>query len=449
MEDKALNVRNYILDRLESGELKPGAKLPGAREISGMLKISFMKVQQALEQLAHDGILETVPRRGTFVQSEWQDRILQSNFTTFKPHAGLPWLSGLEKIFSEKLPQLRVRNKFRKSVFELRTTVTVQSQSRDYMDLSPVFDKCYPDKSAFFTHPFKTFYSNGKLSGIPFIFSPRVMFYNPELLRKNGAALPKPGWTWEDFFSIIRTLRKKLPHEKIFWWHSGAGLWINFIFRSGGCLMDPDAEDMVKIDHPRTQYALKLFSELKKELKYEKTENRDYIEMFCRGELAFLIDPREIMPSVKRSKFSNWATVPLPFIEGGKDISAQATDLICIRNSCTDYQTAEDFVRLMLSEEVQDFIGAEAYGIPIRKSSAFKSIDIEDPRDALFLTEASKTSAQYNIDSPDLCEMINNGISQILDNGEDIKKGTTELADAVRKFLSVKKYSIADTNNTI
>ena len=440
MEDKALKVKNYILDRLESGKLKTGEKLPGAREISSLLKISFMKVQQAMEQLSHDGILETVPRRGTFVQAQWQDRILQSNFTAFKTREELSWLSGLEKIFSEKLPQLRIRDSFRKSVFELRTTVTVQSESRDYLDLSPIFDKCYPDKSVFFTHPFKTFYINGKLSGIPFIFSPRVMFYNPELLKKNGIPPPKPGWTWNDFLSDVKKLKRRLPPEKIFAWSSGTSLWINLIFRSGACLMDPDSEDMVRIDHPRTQYALELLSDLKKELAYGKGKSYlDYIERFCRGELAFFIEPREIMPFVRQSEFKNWATVPLPFIDGGKDISAQATDLICIRKSCTDYQTAEDFVRLMLSEEVQDFIGAEAYGIPIRKSSAFKSIDIEDPRDALFLSEASKTSAQYNIDSPELCEMINDGIRQMLNNSENIKKATKELAEAVRTFLNIKK----------
>ncbi|OGV52134.1 MAG: hypothetical protein A2017_19735 [Lentisphaerae bacterium GWF2_44_16] len=442
MEDKALKVRNYILDRLEGGELKPGQKLPGAREISGTLKISFMKVQQALEQLVRDGILEAVPRRGTFVQHEWQNRILQSNFTAFKTYFGLPWLSGLEKIFAEKLPQLRVREKFRRSIFELRTTVTVQSESRDYLDLAPIFDKCYPDKSVFFTHPFKTFYINGRLPGIPFIFSPRVMFYNPELLKKAGVSFPRPGWTWDDFLVIVRKLKKTLPSEKIFDWHSAPSLWINIIFRAGACLMDPEREDMVMIDHPRTQYALELLSCLKKELNYDGNRPYpDYVREFCKGELAFFIEPREIMPFIKRSKFKNWATVPIPFIEGGRDISAQATDLICIRNTCTDYQTAEEFVRLMLSEEVQDFIGAEAYGIPIRKSSAFKSIDIEDPRDALFLTEASKTSAQYNIDSPELCAMINDGIRQILNNSENIKKATRELADAVRIFLNIKKHN--------
>jgi ABC-type glycerol-3-phosphate transport system substrate-binding protein len=445
MEDNAGKVRNYILDSLENGELKEGEKLPGARVLASLLKAPFVKVQQALDQLTREGILETEPRKGTYVQAEWRDRILQSNFTAFKPAEGLPWLPLLGKIFAERLPHLRIRNQFKRSVFELRTTVTVQSESRDYLDLAPIFDKCHPDKSVFFSHPFKTFYINGKLPGIPFIFSPRVMFYNGSMFERAGQPPPKAGWTWDDFLSSVRALRRTFPPEAVFGWGSTISAWINFVFRAGGALMDPDAEDMVKIDHPKTQRGLELYAALKKELGYSPGKTPEHTERFCRGGLALLPGPREIMPFVRRSNPDGWGTVPLPLIDGGREISAQATDLICVRKSCTDAGAAAEFVKVMLSEEVQDFIGAEAYGIPIRKLSAFKSINIEDTRDALFLTEASKTSAQYNIDSPELCAMISDGISGMLDNDEDIKTATGKLADAVRTFLRIKKYS--ETHN--
>lgn len=125
---------------------------------------------------------------------------------------------------------------------------------------------------------------------------------------------------------------------------------------------------------------------------------------------------------------------------------AQSTDLLCIRKECVDRELAMKFLRFMLSEEVQDYIAAEKYGIPIRKSSAQKSIDISDPRDILFLTEMESMSAEYNLDSPELTRLIQGGIRRIINNGElPLKQSLEELAQAVRVFLIVKKEELSET----
>jgi ABC-type glycerol-3-phosphate transport system substrate-binding protein len=440
MKDKDTIVRNYILQQLEDGTLEAGDKLLAARAISAQINVSFAKVQQGIEKLVQDGVLETVPRQGTFVQKDWQKRILQTNFCAFKPRQELPWLKGLSDIFAKRLPQLRISPEFKKSVFELRTTLAIQSDRDEYMDLAEIFDKCYPDKSIFFKHPFKTFYMDGKLPGIPFIFSPRVMLFNPKLLTEAGCRPPNAGWTWDDFINKVRKLKKTLPKENIFNWHSSYFLWINFVFRAGGSLIDYTADDPVQIDSPKTQHGLQLFTDLKNELGI-KYVNDNFNKIFFEGKAAFLIAPREFLPQIVDAGLKDWDAVSLPLIEGGADLTAQATDLICIRKSCIDPALAEKFVRVMLSDEVQDFIAAERYGIPIRKSSAFKSIDIDDPRDSLFLSEASKISAEYNIDSPELSAMVRDGIRQVWSNGNDVKKTTKELADAVRVFIKIKQQN--------
>ena len=125
---------------------------------------------------------------------------------------------------------------------------------------------------------------------------------------------------------------------------------------------------------------------------------------------------------------------------------AQSTDLLCIRKECVDRELAMKFLRFMLSEEVQNYIAAEKYGIPIRKSSAQKSIDISDPRDILFLTEMESMSAEYNLDSPELTRLIQGGIRRIINNGElPLKQSLEELAQAVRVFLIVKKEELSET----
>lgn len=125
-----------------------------------------------------------------------------------------------------------------------------------------------------------------------------------------------------------------------------------------------------------------------------------YLDSFVSGETAFLLSERESLCYLKHRNFNDWGVVPLPRMPGGKNVMAQATDLLCVRKECVDPERIRAFLAFMLSEEVQDYIATEKYGIPIRKSSAQKSIDLTDRRDLLFLSEMNSMSAEYNLDSP-------------------------------------------------
>lgn len=442
METKVTQVLDHITEQLETGKLKSGDKLPGARDIAKDLNISFAKIQQSIELLVNEGILESIPRKGTFVQEKWHERILQTNMSLFGGEDRLPWISGLKEALAKELPELRISKAFPQSTFEIRTTWTVQSEHDNYLDLSEILRECYPDKNEFFIHPFKTFRIGGKLCGIPIIFSPRVVFYNMDILKKAGCKQPSPHWTWDEFMSYINKIKQALPETNIINWNPGPHLFMNIIFRAGGALLSSASEDQVMIDHPKTQYGLKLFRKLRDAIGFRIPEDYSRIREgnFMNGQMAFMISAREELPLIEKAGLKNWGTVPLPRIDGGLDITAQATDLLCVRKSCTDLSAVSKLVKLLLSEEFQDYIGSIKYGIPIRKSSAMKSINIEDPRDFLFITEAPKITAEYNVESPELAMMIKNGIGQILESDMDIDSSTQKLADAVRTFLSIMNF---------
>jgi len=97
-------------------------------------------------------------------------------------------------------------------------------------------------------------------------------------------------------------------------------------------------------------------------------------------------------------------------------------------------------IRFALSKKVQDFIADERYGIPIRKSSAARSLEKGSSRDQVFFDEAARTSAEYHLDSPELSNMIADGIGAIWRQDADIDATTAELASAIRTYLKVKKY---------
>lgn len=66
---KYVIVQNYIKDKIKSGVLKPGDKVPSEHELSNMFKVSRVTINSAITQLRIQGIVESIRGKGTFVKS--------------------------------------------------------------------------------------------------------------------------------------------------------------------------------------------------------------------------------------------------------------------------------------------------------------------------------------------------------------------------------------------
>ncbi|MFD9816083.1 GntR family transcriptional regulator [Streptomyces sp. NPDC059080] len=68
--------------QIQAGVLKPGEKLPSARELQAKYGIASSTVQNALRTLKHEGLIYSVQGRGSFVRSsaeaEHQDEAKQA-----------------------------------------------------------------------------------------------------------------------------------------------------------------------------------------------------------------------------------------------------------------------------------------------------------------------------------------------------------------------------------
>jgi spermidine/putrescine-binding protein len=432
-DSKLTEVRNYILDLLEDGVVETGDKLPGAREISAKSGVSFFVVQHAIELLVRDGVLETVPRKGTFLAENWQDRILLENFNIFS-YRHYPWFAEFKDRLSEKLPWLRVRLKFPHGMFDMRPSNMARRDHEDYLDLSDCLDDLYSDKSIFLTHPFKSFYIEGKLVGIPFVFSPRLIYCNIKFLEKAGCEFPESNWTWDDFLKIIKSLRKKgLKNDQIVNWNRTA--WFNFTFSAAKGIICPEDEDPVKLDSEEFRAAFKFCLDIYKALDGYTLEYHEYFELFQKGNAAFFISPRVDVcfdPEIK--------ALPLPRLGHRDCVPLQTTDIICIRKECNNPDMAKSLVKFMLSEEMQGFMAKQKYRIPIRKTSAFESLDLNNPIDTLFLKESNNMSAAYGLDSPELFNMIFYNIPDIWEKNMDIDEFISKIAFQCRGYLEIVKH---------
>jgi DNA-binding GntR family transcriptional regulator len=60
-------VADHIAHRIEAGELRPGARLEGERELAEQLGVAVGTVRRAVEDLRERGLVVTLPAKGTYI----------------------------------------------------------------------------------------------------------------------------------------------------------------------------------------------------------------------------------------------------------------------------------------------------------------------------------------------------------------------------------------------
>lgn len=65
---KYVQIQNYILQKIESGEYAAGDKIPSEIELARQFDVSRLTVNTAVKELANSGIVERVQGKGTFVR---------------------------------------------------------------------------------------------------------------------------------------------------------------------------------------------------------------------------------------------------------------------------------------------------------------------------------------------------------------------------------------------
>ena len=69
-----IQFKEYLLDRIERGEFEPGQRLPSEREFCDQFGVSRITIRQALSELMRDGLVQSVPGKGTFVARKQEGR---------------------------------------------------------------------------------------------------------------------------------------------------------------------------------------------------------------------------------------------------------------------------------------------------------------------------------------------------------------------------------------
>src|SRR5689334_6483921 len=66
-------LKETILAEISKGRLKPGDQLPTHRELGESHSMSYMTVRRAISELTNEGVIHSVPGKGTYVAAPKED----------------------------------------------------------------------------------------------------------------------------------------------------------------------------------------------------------------------------------------------------------------------------------------------------------------------------------------------------------------------------------------
>lgn len=438
MNIQSETVRKYVLDRLEDGSFTSGMRLPGSRKISEELNISRPVVQSALDTLVNEGILKAAQRSGLYVEPEWRQRQIRSSLLIFKSEKPLPWLELFRSELGGQLPELHISTQFRRCPLEIITTAGAQSRHDEFIDLMPILRECYPDLTPFYAEQLHPFTWNGRLTALPFVFSPRLIAISRKMLREAGCAEPSSGWVIADLMNLIAGLRRKFAPERIFSSHTVRTFWLNFVLSCGGSLFDPENCAAVQFDSEEALDGFRAAQALR-----GPGEVREIPPQEC----AVMIVDRQTYRRIQDGMSDEWLFLPIPGnVPERTGISMQATELFAVLRGSMDQSLVLPIIRFLWSEKFQDHLAGLRYGIPIRKSSAEKSFASGLGPDRLFKKYCHQIRNDYQLHDPDLTALISNGIDQILAGAGDLEKEITDLAYVVRQYMKYRGIGYYDAS---
>ena len=91
MLPRYLQIKNYLIGKIESGEFQKDEKLPSERELSERFKISRMTARNAIVELVRDGYVYRNGAKGTFVAGKKVKRnfLHACGFRTYMEESGM------------------------------------------------------------------------------------------------------------------------------------------------------------------------------------------------------------------------------------------------------------------------------------------------------------------------------------------------------------------------
>ncbi len=193
--------------------------------------------------------------------------------------------------------------------------------------------------------------SNGRVFGLPWLVSTRVLFYNRQLLRKAGLNPDEPPRTWAELLAAARLMHD--PKSGIYGFGMNAGeghilykKFMPFVWGNGGRILD--SAGRFAFNGPATREALEFYLQLKDFSYCEKQDLLD--EAFKLGRLGLAISGSwnfARYPVDAPQLDFGVAIIPRPAEDRGVSTSFLGGQVLALFKNCRNPEAAARFIRFL------------------------------------------------------------------------------------------------------
>ncbi|GIP39718.1 hypothetical protein J31TS4_29980 [Paenibacillus sp. J31TS4] len=369
-----------LREEILSGERRAEEFLPAEPRLAERFQLSKTSVRKALDQLAGEGYVTTIPRVGTKVAKPEGDKPVTLTFGYYRSLAHETNMDALIERFHEHHPHIRIECiRLPHPDSELLLHEMIGKRLADVMTLNlPGFDavcqhdellrELAPAEPSGEEYPFLTraFIHRGTIYAAPFVFSPVVLCYNKEHFREADLAEPDSGWTWDELKRAAERLANGRQRLGFGFHVLSTNRWPIFLLQSGYAFRS--SEDGHRQE--RLREAVRASRELMRvpaDMPYLSESDSDLQALFEQGKASMILATYFTINAL-RDKRIDFDLAPLPALR-------EATTLLlavglAIHAGSPRQEAARTFVRFMQSREAQLFIRQTTLSIPAHRKAA-------------------------------------------------------------------------------
>lgn len=369
------------------GELREGDYMPSENTLVRQFGVSRPTVRKAVAELADQGLLDTIPGKGSVVRglerSELQVTVL--NLYWYMPSHEYPLIRKIVSRFNDEHTHIQVRL----VPFQSESTPSIYAgyrsgNGRDHKpDLMSITNRFMMELRSEPIHTilrplderdvnervyrflWKANVHDGRLYAAPITFSPVMLLYNKSMFEQEGIPYPDNGWKWGDLAASASRLTRRADDGTIqygFAFSPSFFRWPLFFLQAGGRFVrNGETCPAGQEDNAGIRFILDLLYKHQSGPLLLRSVGLSE-QLFQKGKAGMILSTFYLSEQQNRSDAFEWGAAKFP--AGAVDKSLAISTSIGISAECSHVQEAQTFIRYVLSKPIQAYIKANGTTLP-------------------------------------------------------------------------------------
>lgn len=283
--------------------------------------------------------------------------------------------------YNQRLQALYLNRQSPDVMYASRTWFRFYAARGMFKDLKPFIDADKEfDFNDFYPEVRNSFFFQEHPYAIAKDFTPMVLYYNLDLFKKAGLALPNKKWTWENFLSAAKTLtidedRDGKPEQYGFVVDPWFDWVLPWIWQAGGEVLD-ESETQSMVGSPSRmennvralQFLYDLIYKYKVAPEPKTTDLLGSSALFLSGRAAMCAYGRWMCLNFKQIKDFKWNVAPLPREKNSSTVLLTVGYAISSRSKQPN--AAWQLIKYLTGMEGQSQVADSGLAVPSRRSVA-------------------------------------------------------------------------------